>query len=399
MKQIMETNADDKSRLSVCRLTVFVGVLVVSLTFAFSLMQIYTRNEHLHRISDLEKSVADLKITVNELEHIIGDILEKERTQVNSPTTSPGFYKRRRRDISESAWNVLQGPMGPHGRDGSDGRDGRDGTPGIPGSPGLAGIAGDRGQKGDLGDDGPRGIKGTHGAKGEPGKQGPVGAKGDACEFNPQDVASIFIKSIDDQNLNETSPNTLGIFGGGSVYIRWGRTTCPNTGTDLVYEGIAAGSWYNYKGGSSEYVCLPLEPDWDKFSDVSQSLNSKIYGAEYETAQFDPFEHDNAATLTNHNVPCAVCRVPTRATEFMVPAKTSCPERWTKEYSGYLMTSQLNSFQKTQYICVDRSPEVVQGTGSDQNGALLYPVEGACGSLPCLPYVAGRELTCAVCTI
>ena len=30
--------------------------------------------------------------------------------------------------------------------------------------------------------------------------------------------------------------------------------------------------------------------------------------------------------------------------------------------------------------------------------ALLYPVEGQCGSLRCAPYVNNRELTCAVCS-
>ena len=31
---------------------------------------------------------------------------------------------------------------------------------------------------------------------------------------------------------------------GGVTYIRWGRTTCPNTtGTELVYKGRAAGSF------------------------------------------------------------------------------------------------------------------------------------------------------------
>lgn len=40
----------------------------------------------------------------------------------------------------------------------------------------------------------------------------------------------------------------------------------------------------------------------------------------------------------------------------------------------------------------------VHGSHGNKNGALLHLVEGQCGSLPCLPYVGGRELTCAVCT-
>ena len=50
------------------------------------------------------------------------------------------------------------------------------------------------------------------------------------------------------------------------------------------------------------------------------------------------------------------------------------------------------------FVCVDKDPEYVPGSHKDMNGALLYHVEGQCGSLPCLPYVQYRELTCAVCT-
>ncbi|CAI8046156.1 hypothetical protein GBAR_LOCUS25510, partial [Geodia barretti] len=64
---------------------------------------------------------------------------------------------------------------------GRDGRDGRDGCPGPKGSPGATGE------------------------KGDTGPQGPPG------------------------------PSS-----GGVTYIRWGRTTCPNTtGTELVYSGRA----------------------------------------------------------------------------------------------------------------------------------------------------------------
>ena len=59
-----------------------------------------------------------------------------------------------------------------------------------------------------------------------------------------------------------------------------------------------------------------------------------VQGAEYEL-----FSGPNA-NVTEHNAPCAVCYVPTRATTIMVPAKTSCPSSWTREYYGYLMTER-----------------------------------------------------------
>ena len=62
------------------------------------------------------------------------------------------------------------------------------------------------------------------------------------------------------------------------------------------------------------------------------------------------------------------------------------------------MTSYHGHKKPTDFICIDEDAEYVPGTKADKNGALLYPVETKCGSLPCKPYVAGRELTCAVCT-
>ena len=82
----------------------------------------------------------------------------------------------------------------------------------------------------------------------------------------------------------------------------------------------------------------------------------------------------------------------------MMPARNDCLSGWTKEYHGYLMTSQYTRRHSSEFICVDGNPEYVRGSKQNKDGALLYSVEGRCGSLPCPPYVEGRELTCAVCT-
>nr|XP_006813907.1 PREDICTED: uncharacterized protein LOC102809962 [Saccoglossus kowalevskii] len=94
-----------------------------------------------------------------------------------------------------------------------------------------------------------------------------------------------------------------------------------------------------------------------------------------------------------------VCLVNSRSRVLMVPARNECPsEEWTREYHGYLMT-QRHSFDRSEFICVDRYPEARPGSVDNHNGALLYPVEARCGSLPRGPYIEGYEITCAVCTI
>ena len=81
----------------------------------------------------------------------------------------------------------------------------------------------------------------------------------------------------------------------------------------------------------------------------------------------------------------------------MMPARNDCPSGWTEEYHGYLMTEYYNHKKQRDFICVDKDPEYVPGSHANREGALLYPVEGYCGSLPCLPYVQHRELTRTVC--
>ena len=221
------------------------------------------------------------------------------------------------------------------------GRDGRDGLTGAPGATGKDGRDGDKGMKGDVGPTGP------------PGPQGPPA--------------------------------------GGTVYIRWGRTTCPNIpGTELVYQGIAAGSHYDQKGGGSHYICLPQQPKYSNYQPGVQG-NSPLHGTEYQQRGGSPLPN-----VHDHNVPCAVCST-SRSKLFMLPARDECPTTWTLEYSGYLMTER-NIHHRNSFECVDKDPESIPGSAGNTDGALFYHVESTCNGLPCPPYDPQKELTCAVCT-
>ena len=163
----------------------------------------------------------------------------------------------------------------------------------------------------------------------------------------------------------------------------------------FIVLGIIGGEGYNHYGGGSQYLCLPRNPKYDKYQNGHQSAGY-VYGTEYEVSQYNgnPF----ARNLHDHDAPCAVCFVQSRGSMLMMPARNDCPSGWTEEYHGYLMTAHYNHRHSSEFICVDGNPEYVYGSKHNKNGALLYPVEGVCGSLPCGPYVAGREFTCAVCT-
>ncbi|XP_078342927.1 short-chain collagen C4-like [Oculina patagonica] len=269
----------------------------------------------------------------------------------------------------------LKGPQGPKGAQGDPGRNGTQGpqgpqgpkgTQGDPGTNGTKGPQGPQGAAGRTGDKGNQGLKGDQGAVGRTGDKGSQGVKGE--------------KGRD------------GTVKSGVQYIRWGRTTCPS-GAQEVYKGVVGSDQFDNYGGGGEYLCLTKNPAYTKYKDGPQS-HSYIYGTEYAIS-FNPF---SPTDVHNYEVPCVSCYVASRTAYMMIPGFNGCPSGWHEEYGGYLMSGQSPHKKSRNFICTDVAAEGVPGTQADRDGALLYLVEGVCGSLPCPPYVNGRELSCAVCT-
>ena len=162
----------------------------------------------------------------------------------------------------------------------------------------------------------------------------------------------------------------------GTTYTRWGNSSCPSAdGTDLLYAGKAGGTHYTKSGGGVEKLCLPDDPDYLPGT-TGFSTYAFIYGAEYE------FHSGPNTNVAEHNVPCAVCYVSTRASVVMIPAKTECPSSWTREYYGYL-TSERDSHYRSSFTCLDVSPETVPGSSTNTNGALFYYSFSTCNGLNC----------------
>ena len=239
------------------------------------------------------------------------------------------------------------GIPGAAGRDGADGAPG--GPPGPPGNDGVPGLRGNPGVQGPAGGEGPTGIPGRPGARGERGPAGPTGE-------------------------------------GGVVYVRWGRTSCPNVqGTELVYSGRAAGS-SDISTGSAAHLCMPGDPDYMEYASGRQGLSSTA-GLKYRIAPSQPL-HD----VSNSYIPCALCYIATRATVLMIPAKVQCPTNWNVEYIGYLMGERSSS----TYECVDKNAEYAGRLNTRSSS--LYHVEAECTGISCPPYDSEKELTCVVCS-
>ncbi len=179
--------------------------------------------------------------------------------------------------------------------------------------------------------------------------------------------------------------------GGGSVYTRWGRTTCPGTsGAEKLYDGLAAGSFFSTQGGAADHLCMPKEPEYYSQFQAGSYGGATLYGAQYQAFRPGPL-----SALQNQNVPCAVCYVPRVVA--MIPARVSCPEAWMLEYRGYLM-SEADPHQRTRYECVDEEAESLPDSAGALQGALFYFNEATCTGLPCPPYDTEHEISCAVCS-
>ena len=85
----------------------------------------------------------------------------------------------------------------------------------------------------------------------------------------------------------------------------------------LIIVGQAGGNLYSNKGGGSNYLCLPNDPDNGKPYSYD---NDVLYGAEYQVHgnTKPPGFGDN---LHNKDVTCAVCRRRGKSSVLMIPGK------------------------------------------------------------------------------
>ena len=173
------------------------------------------------------------------------------------------------------------------------------------------------------------------------------------------------------------------------TYIRWGSSSCSDSsGTMLVYSGYAGGTSYLNQGGGSNQLCMPMDPEYTLPSEQGIQGNSYVFGSEYESV---------LVGSVNKNVPCAVCLVSGRSQVIMVPAMTTCPDSWNREYYGYLMSEKVTNY-RSMFICVDVEIEAIPNSSDHAEACDLWHVEASCASLPCPPYNEEKELGCAVCS-
>ncbi|XP_052063605.1 short-chain collagen C4-like isoform X1 [Mytilus californianus] len=178
----------------------------------------------------------------------------------------------------------------------------------------------------------------------------------------------------------------------GVTYVRWGKKKCPGN-TDIVYAGQTGGNYYKNKGGGSNFLCLPSDPENGKEYSYA---NDGLYGSEYEIHSSTK-PSGLSVSLAEKEVPCAVCRRKDKVSVLMIAGRKSCYKGWKSEYSGFLMSPH-KIHNTADYICMDGEAEPLDNRSSNEEGALFYPVRAKCGSLRCPPYKDNTEVLCTVCT-
>ena len=116
----------------------------------------------------------------------------------------------------------------------------------------------------------------------------------------------------------------------GITYIVWGRKKCPKGET--LYSGVIGGNYVRHSAGGGNQVCLPDIPSYGQYTLGAQHVG-QMYGVRYHTSSYSHLSYAHGKI-----VKCAACYNDKFSTSIMIPARVSCPNDWTQEYYGYLMT-------------------------------------------------------------
>jgi hypothetical protein len=84
----------------------------------------------------------------------------------------------------------------------------------------------------------------------------------------------------------------------------------------LIIVGQAGGSYFSNKGGGSNYLCLPNDPDNGKPYSLD---NDVLYGVEYEVSRSS--KPSGLGDIHNKDPTCAVCKRKGSSSVLMITCK------------------------------------------------------------------------------
>lgn len=182
--------------------------------------------------------------------------------------------------------------------------------------------------------------------------------------------------------------------GGGSVFVRWGRNTCP-TDASLVYTGSAGGAHSTQSGNGYNILCMNPVPLYPVNANDAFTAYSRLFRVEFESTTASMYAYQS---LVPYDAACAVCQRPsTRSHHLMIPGKTSCPTNYAVDYTGFLMGGNAAYAGRSEYTCFDSAPDRF-GSSANENSAAMFGTF-ITDYLPTMDtYKAYLELSCIVCS-
>ena len=118
---------------------------------------------------------------------------------------------------------------------------------------------------------------------------------------------------------------------GSELYIKWGSRNCLNGEINLFVGHIVTSN--NLKDVDGDYICLPNEHN---------AYSTRIQNAKLRL--------EDVNDANGKNIPCAACVVRDRSIIFTFTNTTTCHQKWSVEYVGFLASNPENLGEN---ICVD----------------------------------------------
>lgn len=177
-------------------------------------------------------------------------------------------------------------------------------------------------------------------------------------------------------------------------YTQWGKRTCGNKASNILYIGYMASFMEQGIGAGTEYQCLPENPHLNIDSDATglDQKTTKLAGVRY--TNMSVFKN-SGKHIQDKVVPCVVCETPMRPTVKMFPSVHICPGDWVPEYNGYLVANY-NGRLRSQVVCVDVDPDTYNFTTKVKGEPYILPVK--MGSQDGSTYTKDASVPCAVCS-
>ena len=153
-------------------------------------------------------------------------------------------------------------------------------------------------------------------------------------------------------------------------YVRWGSSSCP-AGSNKLYTGYAAGSWYDHSGSGYNTLCLHPEPEpLQSSTSDAETYSARVYGTEYESTGYKKNPKEN------HDALCTVCSLADGAEDVYTQwgRADGCSNGHETLYTGMAMANYYNQ-QKSEWVCVDNEHATRAGSSNNEGANHWYPTE------------------------